>query len=147
MVRKPGRLTQIMMLTKKKILVIEDSRVCMALIKAFFRNTGTLLLMAESGKEGWSILMDHKVDLVITDLRLPDMDGIDLVRRIKKLDPDIPVLVQTGSIIDVTENDCREAGCNGYILKPYSRTSFLDTVQHLIRSGEYRLAVNNTHQA
>lgn len=110
------------------ILVIEDNLVCQALIRAFLRGTGANLVMAGTGDEAREALVECRIDLVLTDLRLPDASGIELLKEIKENDPNIPVIVQTAANIDFSEEDCLEAGCDGYILKPYTRSLFLDTI-------------------
>ena len=122
-------------LHNKTFLVIEDSHVCMALIRAFLRGTGAILLTAATGKEGWRKFTENKVDIVIMDLRLPDTDGLSLIRELKAGNPDIPVMVQTACTVYCTENDCREAGCDSYITKPYSHSMFLNTAEKTLEKA------------
>lgn len=123
-------------LHNKIILVIEDSQVCLALIRAFFRDTGAVLLIAGSAGEGWKMFSDNKVDIVLTDLRLPDSDGLTLVRRMKRTKPDVPVIIQTACTVDFTEDECFEAGCDDYISKPYPRSVFMKIVLRNLSARE-----------
>lgn len=123
-------------LQNKIILIIEDSHVCLALIRAFFRDTGAILLFATSGKDGWQIFSDNHIDLVMTDLRLPDAEGLSLVTRMKQAKPDVPVIIQTACTVDFTEDECFEAGGDDYISKPYPRSIFMDAVYKNLASKE-----------
>jgi DNA-binding response OmpR family regulator len=123
-------------LSSKIILVIEDSQVCLALIRAFFRDTGAVLLIAGTAREGWKMFSDNKIDIVLTDLRLPDSDGLTLVRRMKRTKPDVPVIIQTACTVDFTVDECFEAGCDDYISKPYPRSAFMKVVLRNLSARE-----------
>ncbi|TVR70886.1 MAG: response regulator [Marinilabiliales bacterium] len=115
-------------LNNTTILVIEDNLVCQALIRAFLRGTGANLVMAGSGDEARKVLGKSPIDVVLTDMRLPDTSGMELLKEIKEHNPEIPVIVQTAASIDFSEEECLKAGCDGYITKPYTRSQFLDTI-------------------
>jgi DNA-binding response OmpR family regulator len=123
-------------LQNKIILVIEDSQVCLALIRAFFRDTGAVLIIASSARDGWQMFSDNKIDIVLADLRLPDSNGLTLVRRMKRTKPDIPVIIQTACTVDFTEAECFEAGCDDYISKPYPRNVFMKVVLRNLSARE-----------
>ena len=124
-------------LNKKTLLVVEDSLVCQALIKAFLKNTGAIVIMTGTGEEALEAFKNHKIDLVITDLRLPGTSGITLIRNIKYNYPGTPVIVQTASNIDFSEADCIDAGCDSYITKPYSRSLFIDSIIRLLEKKNH----------
>ncbi len=124
-------------LNSKTILVVEDSPVCQALIKAFFRETGAILIMADTGEKALKSIKSSNVDMVLTDLRLPDTNGVALLRTIKQGYPDIPIIVQTASNIEFGEEDCIKAGCDAYITKPYTRSLFIDTIICCIQKKKY----------
>ncbi len=135
-------------LNSTTILVIEDSLMCQALIKAFLRETGTILIMADTGGKALKLIKNREVDLVITDLRLPDTNGVEILKTIKHNYPDVPVIVQTASNIEFNEEDCIKAGCDAYITKPYSRSVFIDTIicciqKKNIRQADFSRDINN----
>jgi two-component system, NtrC family, response regulator HydG len=122
-------------LQNKTILIIEDSQVCLALIRAFFRDTGATLLLADTAEAAWQLFTANDFDLVLTDLRLPDADGLALVKRMKQARPEIPVIIQTACTVDFSENECMTSGCDDYISKPYPRKLFMEKVlKHLSKS-------------
>ncbi len=115
-------------LNNKTILIIEDSQTCLALIKAFLKNTGANLLFADKGEEGWEIFIQNNIDLVLTDLNLPDIEGHYLVKKMKNANPDIPVIVQSGCTFNNSKETCLKAGCDHYLSKPYPRNIFINTI-------------------
>ncbi len=115
-------------LYKKTILVIEDNPPCLALLKAFFKGTGADILIANTGKEAWRLFTENVIDLVLADLKLPDQDGTDLVKKFKKKHPHIPVIVQTACTFDLSKEKCAKAGCDLYVTKPYTQKHFMDSV-------------------
>ncbi len=123
-------------LENKNILIIEDSLLCMSLIKAFLKGTGVNILTAVTADEGWNQFNENNVDLVITDLRLPGCTGVGLIMRLKQTKPDVPVIVQTASAIDFSEEDCRKAGCDSFITKPFSKNEFLGIINENIKKSK-----------
>jgi len=123
-------------LQNKIILVIEDNRICLALIRAFFRDTGAIVHFASTGKDGWQMFSDNHIDLVMTDLRLPDSYGLSLVTKMKQLKPDVPVIIQTACTVDFSEDECIDAGGDDYISKPYPRSVFMNAVCRNLAPGK-----------
>jgi two-component system, NtrC family, response regulator HydG len=123
-------------LFNKTILVIEDSHVCTDLIRAYFRKSGANLLFADRGSEGWRLFINNDIDIVLADLRLPDSEGLSLVTRLKKSKPHIPVVVQTACTFDFSREDCKKAGCDSYIAKPYDSQAFISTVLAALEGKE-----------
>ena len=123
-------------LLNKTILVIEDSHVCTDLIRAYFRKSGANLLFADRGSEGWRLFINNDIDIVLADLRLPDTEGLSLVTRLKKSKPHIPVVVQTACTFDYSREECKKAGCDSYIAKPYAGRVFISTVLAALEGKE-----------
>jgi anti-anti-sigma factor len=80
----------------KKILVIDDERPTLKMFGLFLNVYGYEMLTAENGEEGIEIFKMHKPPIVLTDIKMPGMDGIEVLRRIKKIDPSTEVIVITG---------------------------------------------------
>ena len=81
-----------------RILLIDDEPAQITSIKSFLKRRTYSILTASSGQEGISYIDDGNVDLVFTDFRMPDMNGLEVVQNIKKLNPEIPVVVITAFI-------------------------------------------------
>ncbi len=80
---------------KKKVLVVEDDERILDTLKDVFLMGGYDVKTAENGKEGIKAFIDYNPDIVITDIVMPEMDGIDMVKEIRKTDPDIKVIYIT----------------------------------------------------
>jgi|SRR5438105_11381805 len=110
-----------------RILVIEDSPVNMALTAAILENAGHQVLQAEYAIDGIDIARIHQPDLVLMDMYLPDIDGINATRMLKadSRTAHIPVIAVTASAIQHDEDDFRAAGCDGFVTKPIRHKEFL----------------------
>jgi signal transduction histidine kinase len=81
---------------RKKVLVIDDEQDIRMLVEAILRKDGYDVFTAKDGYEGVSVFKEKQADLVITDVRMPGMDGIEVLRQLKAIDPDVEVVILTG---------------------------------------------------
>ncbi|MCP3876085.1 MAG: response regulator [Desulfobacteraceae bacterium] len=105
-------------ITDKIILTIDDEYYIRQSIKAYLEDFGFTIFEAEDGKKGLEIFNSNKIDLILLDLRMPGMNGLEVLNIIKKKSPDTPVIVAsgTGNISSVVE--ALHLGASDYILKP-----------------------------
>lgn len=103
---------------EKKILVVDDVPSVLRLLNQVFTKAGYKVRTAESAEEAINIFEDEKILVMFFDLNLPDMNGIELCRKIKKQLPISIIYAITGyaSLFDLS--DCREAGFEDYFTKP-----------------------------
>lgn len=118
-----------------RILYIEDDHINMSLIEKMLKLMDYELIMAFDGLTGLQAAQREQPDLILMDINLPDISGIEATRRLKA-NPNlahIPVVALTAD----TDNyrACREAGCDGYLNKPVSRTSLLKTIHQFTRES------------
>jgi two-component system cell cycle response regulator DivK len=102
------------------ILIIDDNELNLELLGSIFENERYTVLTSISGKEGIRMARQHQPDIVIMDLAMPDMDGIEATQAIKR-DPitaDIPVIACSALVSTDMREQAFEAGCEGYIPKP-----------------------------
>ncbi|MBW1954492.1 MAG: sigma-54-dependent Fis family transcriptional regulator [Deltaproteobacteria bacterium] len=101
------------------ILIVDDEKNYPPVLGAILEEEGYETLTANSGPEALEILKNADVDLVLTDMKMPGMDGIELMERVKRLDPDLPVIMMTayGTVEKAVE--AMEKGAFSYILKPF----------------------------
>jgi len=78
------------------ILFIDDEPLVLSSLKRFFMRSGYRLLCAENGEEGLEILTSNRIDLLLLDLKMPGIDGIEVLERARECDPDLKVIIQTG---------------------------------------------------
>lgn len=89
------------------------------LISTVLSRVNARVIHAPDGKTAIELCRaNHSFDLVIMDIHLPEMDGIQATRQIKQYRPSLPVIAATASNFEDEEEACREAGCDGYITKP-----------------------------
>lgn len=103
----------------KKVLIVEDDDYSSLFIKTLLVPTNVQVIKAYNGKQAINICRTEKgLDLVLMDIKLPEIDGIMATKEIRKFNPDIPIIAQTAHDLDGDEEKCKLAGCNAYITKP-----------------------------
>ena len=121
-------------MTGKRILVIEDTEDNRRIVRDLFTSAGYELLEAATGSEGVRMAAEHRPDLILMDIQLPEMDGYEAARQIKA-DPacaGIPIIAVTSYALSGDEAKTREAGCDGYVAKPFSPRELLAKVRQFI---------------
>jgi len=114
----------------KKVLYVEDSAVSLYIIKRMMRMMDYELIEAYDGATGILTAIHEHPDLILMDLKLPDMSGLEAIQRIKehKLLSDIPIVALTSDATPTMKQQCLDAGCAGYLLKPISKGRLLKTL-------------------
>jgi len=118
----------------KTILVVDDIRINNVLLKQMFATKPYNVIAAESGATAMEIIKDNKVDLVLLDLMMPQMNGYEVLSAIKNNPEtkDVKVVVLTAFSDSITENRVEEMGADGFLAKPLNRVSLLNTVEKLL---------------
>jgi PAS domain S-box-containing protein len=116
----------------KTILVVEDDLYNLAYIKEILSNSGLNIIHTEYGNEAIQILETQSIDLVLLDIRLPDLTGYDVSKKIKQLKPNLKIIAQTAYAADEDRQKAIEAGCIAYISKPLKHDLLLSLInRHL----------------
>ena len=115
----------------KTILVAEDEELNFKVLDSFLSKTHARVLRASDGAKAVEMMMNEKVDLVLMDLQMPNMDGYEATLAIKKINKDVPVIAQTSYAMSSERDKCMNAGCDDYIAKP------LDLDDLLIKISQY----------
>lgn len=105
-------------MSKGNILVIDDEDVICNLLRDYLSEEGYDVSIAQKAEDGLSQIKDSSFDLTLTDIKMPGMDGIELLRQIKELDPDNVVIVITAYPSFETARDALRLGAYDYISKP-----------------------------
>jgi CheY-like chemotaxis protein len=119
----------------KQILVIDDEPSIQILLKKMIERGGFDVLTASDGKQGMALVHTHSVDLVVTDLIMPEKEGIEVIMELQKIRPDIPVIAISGGGLNSSESYlriAREAGAHAVLEKPVERTMLLQTIENLL---------------
>lgn len=120
------------MTIQETILIIDDETTIRGSLKSFFEDEGYLVFSAESGEHGLDIVFSERIDLVITDLRMPGMDGIEVMKAIHKHKPDTPLIVISGAGKKEDIIKALRMGAKDYITKPIQD---LDMISHTVRQA------------
>ncbi len=105
---------------KPKILVIDDEERIRGLLATILQRKGYAVLLAESGQNGLDLFRRERPDLLVLDLKLPEMDGITVLQDIRSIDAKTPVVILTGAGTEKTESQARELGVAAFIEKEFS---------------------------
>jgi DNA-binding NtrC family response regulator len=129
---------------KRRILIVEDDEIFLRPLQRSVEIAGYDVLVAPSGEDAIDVLKREDVDLALTDKRLPGMDGVELVRRIKADHPDLAVVIMTayGTIESAVESV--RLGAVDYLVKPFEVAELLIVVRHAIELSELRAASRAT---
>lgn len=120
-----------------RILVVDDDRKTVATIALYLTNSGHTVDEAYSGSEAMEQFRAHPPDLLILDLMLPGIDGIDIARLVR-LDSDIPVIMLTARTFESDRLDGFAAGADDYVTKPFSPRELVARVEAILRRSAPR---------
>ena len=114
------------------ILVVDDELSLRDSIVFDLKRKGFTALTAGNGVEAFNITQLNKVDLIISDIRMPGGDGIQLLEQIRKLHSSLPAIVLMTGFADISEEECIAKGAQAVIVKPFERKYFMTTVLGLL---------------
>jgi CheY-like chemotaxis protein len=124
-----NEITKINDWTGKTILVADDIHTNFVLLEAIMKKTNVRLIWAKNGREAVEICLDHEfIDLVLMDIEMPEMNGIQATQEIKKFRKNIPIIAQTAFEDYYDENEILQAGCSQIISKPLLSDFIINTV-------------------
>ena len=123
------------------VLIVDDEKNYPPILSAVLEEEGFETLTAYSGEEALSVLKDSDVDLVLTDMKMPSMDGIELLERIKEKDPGLPVIMMTAHGTVEKAVEAMQKGAYNYILKPFDNERLVIYVNKAVQM--YRVIKEN----
>lgn len=121
----------------KRILVVEDEVQIAKIIKLEFEYEGYEVVIAYNGKFGLEVALQGKIDLVLLDIMLPEMNGIEVLRRIRKENELIPVILLTARNMTMDKVTGLDLGANDYITKPFEMEELLARVRSCLRQSAF----------
>ena len=118
----------------KTVLIVEDNELNMKLFHDLLEAHGYNILQTRDGMEALKIARDKRPDLILMDIQLPEVSGLEVTKWIKEDDrlKAIPVIAVTAFAMKGDEEKIREGGCEAYIAKPITVQNFLETVQKFL---------------
>lgn len=122
----------------KKILIVEDNELNMKLFNDLLEAKGYTIIQTRDGMKALDLAREHRPNLILMDIQLPEVSGLDVTRWIKEDDSlaSIPVIAVTAFAMKGDEERIRQGGCEAYISKPIAVGSFIKTIQYYIGDSE-----------
>lgn len=116
------------------ILLIDDEKLMIEICGMMLLRLGHRVFKANSGFEALKIFENYKnqIDLVISDMFMPEMDGQKLVGELRKIDLHVKVLLSSGGLTDLDEKEIVNRGFNGFLQKPYSMAALSDKMAEIL---------------
>ena len=115
------------------ILVADDSRTSRLFICSFLESAGYKTIQAENGLEAIEKSKEQKPSCIFLDLLMPGMDGFEVLKKLKELKSDIPVIVLSADIQEVVKNECYEYGAKAFLSKPFKKEDLIDTLLRVVK--------------
>jgi two-component system, cell cycle response regulator DivK len=118
----------------RRVLIVEDNKLDMRLLKDILERSGYETLQAEDGLEAINLAFASLPDLILMDIQLPEISGLEVTRRLKGDDRSrrIPIVAVTAFAMGWHEREALDSGCDAYISKPISVLGFLNTVESFL---------------
>lgn len=117
----------------QKIMVVEDNFMSYKLIEAHLERRNLKLLHAKDGNEALELFNGEEgVRLILMDIQLPKMNGLEVTRMIRETDQDTPIIATTANVFDEDRKACKEAGCTDFISKPINFPELLDLLKEYL---------------
>ncbi len=114
--------------SNKTILIAEDEDSNYRYLEMVLNKTKAKILWAKDGLEAIDLCKQYEPDLILMDIKMPNMDGLEATRMIKKTHPEIPIIAQTAYAMENDEHLSLEAGCNSYLSKPIKANKLLEVL-------------------
>ena len=119
----------------KTILVVEDSETVNMFFEAALRRTQVKIIWAKTGVEAIELFKSiEKIDIILMDLQLPEMDGFDATSKIREIDKRVPIIAQTAHIVEKSKEQSLKVGCTDYITKPIRLSVLLSVIDKYIHT-------------
>lgn len=117
-----------------RILTVDDSRTILAMLHHTLSNAGFEVLQAEDGQQGLDVLGNETVDVVITDINMPVMNGIDFIRNVRSSGRfnSLPILILTTETSQDKRDEGRAAGGTGWIVKPFDPEKLISVIHRVV---------------
>ncbi len=120
-------------MSKINVLIAEDDFFSFLLIKEFLKSYDINLFSVKNGEDAVKQCDENKIDILITDILMPHMDGIDLMKKIRKKNPKIKVMAETAYATREKLEEIAAAGFDAVITKPYKKENFQNIFQNILK--------------
>jgi len=115
----------------QRVLVVDDERVLLTALATVLEDSGFQVFTAQSGREASAQALEHPIDLLITDINMPDEDGIEIIRRLKKEHRQLKIIAMSGTFGPEIFDAALLLGADATLSKPMTATQLLDCIRTL----------------
>lgn len=115
-------------MSTKTILIAEDDEVIFMYLQIILKSNNFNILHARNGLEAINLWQENKVDLILMDIKMPVMNGLDAIREIRKTDKEIPIIVQSAYTSDENKESAALLGSNDFITKPINKSELIEKI-------------------
>lgn len=119
-------------LTNKSVLIVEDDATSFELLREVMEQTEAKITHAISGRQALDIFESENFDLVLLDIKIPEIDGLEVARQFKLSKNHIPIIAQSAKALLTDRMKCLEAGCDEYVPKPIPIRELYDKINRLL---------------
>src|SRR5258708_17698582 len=123
---------------RKQVLIVDDEPNLRRILSAQLTRDGYDVLPAEDGEQGLHLLREHHIDLVITDLKMPRVDGMTLLKKALEEDPELPVVIVTAHATIDTAVEALKSGAFDFVTKPFDKDEVRQIVTKALKTLELR---------
>lgn len=118
-----------------KVLIVDDGETNRKLVRLMLEKHGIETATAADGREGVDAILENNFDLVLMDMQMPVLDGIAATRELRERGVETPILALTANAMRVDRQQCLDAGCDGYLTKPFQTRQLLETMQDVFETA------------
>ncbi|OMF28108.1 DNA-binding response regulator [Paenibacillus sp. FSL H8-0548] len=132
-------------MTRETILMVDDEKEILKLMEIYFKNDGYTMLQASNGLEALTLMNNHQVDLIILDVMMPVMDGLEACMKIREQN-NIPIIMLSAKTQDIDKISGLSLGADEYVTKPFSPLVLLASVKsHIRRAKQFNMTTVQNH--
>lgn len=122
-------------MSKPSILVVDDELLIRDLLYDFFTGQGWEISVAEDGEKALAMIRNKKYDVILTDIKMPEMDGLTLSGHVRQSDPEMPIVLMTGYPSVDSAIAALRSRVNDYVIKPFNITQLFKLLESLVQEG------------
>jgi len=115
------------------ILVAEDETMNWFFIREMLRKTGAEILRAKDGREAVNMARSEDPDVILMDLKMPELNGIEATRKIRQFNEKVPIIAQTAFVMAEEKKESLKAGCTHFVTKPLDRTLIMEIIDGCLK--------------